>query len=112
MQGAIIDLHMFVVAGGRERSISQYADLLQHADLSMTATTPLPPGQSSSELPLRWWGVKPTLSRISQLDEPPDPHSTQEETLKAPVLRYVNSQGYTDPTRSASFPTEVNNVGS
>ena len=51
MQGAIIDLHMFVVAGGRERSFSQYADLLQHADLSMTATTPLPPGQTSSELP-------------------------------------------------------------
>jgi len=44
MQGALIDLHMFVAAGGRERSVSQYADLLQHAELSMTATTPLPSG--------------------------------------------------------------------
>jgi hypothetical protein len=44
MQGALIDLHMFVVAGGRERSVSQYADLLQHAGLSLTATTPLPSG--------------------------------------------------------------------
>jgi hypothetical protein len=43
-QGALIDLHMFVVAGGRERSVSQYADLLQQADLSLTATTPLPSG--------------------------------------------------------------------
>src|SRR5882724_2196636 len=44
MQGALIDLHMFVAAGGRERSVSQYADLLQHAELSMTASTPLPSG--------------------------------------------------------------------
>jgi hypothetical protein len=43
-QGAIVDLHMFVVVGGRERSVSQYEDLLQQADLSMTATTPLPSG--------------------------------------------------------------------
>jgi len=44
IQGAIIDLHMFVVVGGRERSVSQYEDLLQQADLSMTAITPLPSG--------------------------------------------------------------------
>src|SRR5215510_9496117 len=44
MQGALIDLHMFVAAGGRERSVSQYAALLQQADLSLTATTPLPSG--------------------------------------------------------------------
>ena len=44
IQGAIIDLHMFVVVGGRERSVSQYEHLLQQADLSMTATTPLPSG--------------------------------------------------------------------
>jgi O-methyltransferase domain len=44
MQGALIDLHMLVVAGERERSVSQYADLLQHAELSLTATTPLPSG--------------------------------------------------------------------
>lgn len=43
-QGEIVDLHMFVVAGGRERSVSQYEGLLQYAGLSMTATTPLPSG--------------------------------------------------------------------
>ena len=43
-QGAIIDLHMFVVVGGRERSVSQYEHLLRQADLSITATTPLPSG--------------------------------------------------------------------
>jgi hypothetical protein len=44
IQGAIIDLHMFVAVGGRERSVSQYEHLLRQADLSMTATTPLPSG--------------------------------------------------------------------
>ena len=43
-QGAIIDLHMFVAVGGRERSVSQYEHLLRQADLSMTASTPLPSG--------------------------------------------------------------------
>jgi hypothetical protein len=43
-QGAIVDLHMFVVAGGRERSVSQYASLLHQAGLAMTATTLLPSG--------------------------------------------------------------------
>jgi precorrin-6B methylase 2 len=44
IQGAIIDLHMFLLVGGRERSVSEYENLLQRADLSMTATTPLPSG--------------------------------------------------------------------
>ena len=44
IQGAIIDLHLFVLVGGRERSVSQYESLLQQANLSMTATTPLPSG--------------------------------------------------------------------
>jgi hypothetical protein len=43
-QGAIIDLHMFVAVGGRERSVSQYENLLRQADLSITACTPLPSG--------------------------------------------------------------------
>jgi hypothetical protein len=43
-QGAIIDLHMFIAAGGRERSVQQYENLLRQADLSMTTTTPLPSG--------------------------------------------------------------------
>jgi hypothetical protein len=43
-QGAIVDLHMFVVVGGRERSVSEYEELLQQADLSTTAVTPLPSG--------------------------------------------------------------------
>jgi len=44
IQGAIIDLHMLVLVGGRERSVLQYEHLLQQADLSMTASTPLPSG--------------------------------------------------------------------
>jgi hypothetical protein len=44
IQGAIIDLHMLTLVGGRERSVSQYENLLRQADLSMIATTPLPSG--------------------------------------------------------------------
>ena len=33
-QGAIVDLHMLVVAGGRERSISEYVGLLRQAGLA------------------------------------------------------------------------------
>jgi hypothetical protein len=43
-QGAIIDLHMLVVAGGRERSVSEYEGLLHQAGLAMTATSCLPSG--------------------------------------------------------------------
>jgi hypothetical protein len=52
-QGAIIDLHMFVAVGGRERSVSQYEHLLRQADLSMTATTPLPSGYVLMEVVAR-----------------------------------------------------------
>jgi hypothetical protein len=43
-QGAIVDLHMLVVAGGRERSVSQHESLFHQAGLAMRATTPLPSG--------------------------------------------------------------------
>ena len=33
-----------MVVGGRERSVSQYEELLQQADLSMAVVTPLPSG--------------------------------------------------------------------
>jgi hypothetical protein len=44
IQGEIIDLHLFMLVGGKERSVSQYEDLLQQADLSVTTITPLPSG--------------------------------------------------------------------
>ena len=44
IQGEIIDLHLFMLVGGRERSVSQYEHLLQQAELSVTAITPLPSG--------------------------------------------------------------------
>jgi hypothetical protein len=53
--------------------------------------------------------LNPMECGISQLDGPPDPHSAQDEPLEAPASRDVNLQGYTDPTRSAAFPTKVNN---
>jgi hypothetical protein len=45
-----------------------------------------------------------------QLDEPPGPHSAQNEALNVPESRYANSRGYTDLVRSASFPTRVNGI--
>jgi hypothetical protein len=48
-QGAIVDLHMLVVAGGRERSVSEYVGLLHQAGLATTATTLLPSGYVLTE---------------------------------------------------------------
>ena len=61
IQGAIIDLHMFVVAGGRERSVSEYRTLLELADLSIVATTPLPSGYVLMEARARTEGL-PSLA--------------------------------------------------
>ena len=44
LQGAIVDLQMFVVVGGRERSIAPYEKLVRQTNLSKTATTPHPLG--------------------------------------------------------------------
>jgi hypothetical protein len=52
---------MFVAAGGRERSVSQYAALLQQADLSLTATTPLPSGYVLMEATGERWRKTATL---------------------------------------------------
>jgi DDE domain len=49
-------------------------------------------------------------ARIHQLDEPLRSHSVQEEALDESESRYANPQGYADSTRSASLPTDVNNV--
>jgi hypothetical protein len=48
-------------------------------------------------------------ARIHRLDENLGPHSVQEEALAESESRYANPQGYADPTRSSSFPTDVNN---
>jgi hypothetical protein len=49
-------------------------------------------------------------ARIHQLDEPLRSHSVQEEALDESESRYANPQGHADSTRSALFPTDVNNV--
>jgi len=54
--------------------------------------------------------MKPTVFGIQQLDEPPGPHSAEDEALDARESMYANPKGYIDSTRSASFPTDVNNV--
>jgi len=55
-------------------------------------------------------GVNSTLPGIHQLDKPPGPHRAADEALDARESRYANPKGYMDSTRSASFPTDVNNV--
>jgi hypothetical protein len=45
--------------------------------------------------------MKPTVSRISQLDEPPRPRHAQEEALDSTESTYANPRGYADPTQSA-----------
>ena len=45
-----------------------------------------------------------------QLNEPPGPHSAQNEALDVPEPRYANSWSYADSTRSASLPTDGNKI--
>jgi hypothetical protein len=68
---------------------------------------PVSPKATMTQLPLLWWGVRPTLSGILQLDESPEPHSAQGEALDARESRSAMPKGYLDSIRSASFPTDV-----
>src|SRR6266850_2143459 len=45
-----------------------------------------------------------------QLDDPPGPHSAQNEALAVPKPRCAHSRGYAGSTRSASFPTDGNQI--
>ncbi len=67
-------------------------------------------GQPTSQHPLRWWGVNSTLFGKHPLDQHPELHEVQEKAPKARGPICVNPIGYVGPTRSASFPTDVNNV--
>jgi hypothetical protein len=49
---------------------------------------PPAPEQSSPTHPLLWWGMKPTVFGIHQLDEPPWPHSAEEGAFDASGSRY------------------------
>jgi hypothetical protein len=66
--------------------------------------------QTTSPFPFRWCGMEPTVSGISQLDEPPRPHNTRTEAPNAFEPRPANPQGYADPTPSTSIRTGVNNL--
>ena len=68
------------------------------------------PAQTTSQFPFRWCGMKPTVSGISQLDGPPRPHNARTEALNALESRYVNPQGYADPTQSTYVRTGVNKI--
>src|SRR5215475_3649021 len=66
--------------------------------------------QPSSRHPLLWWGMNSTLFGKYPLGPDPEPHGASSRALNAHESKDGNSPGYVDPTRSASFPTEVNNV--
>ena len=58
----------------------------------------------------RWWGAHSTLSNNISSAGHQGGTAREEVALDASVTRDANPRGYTDSTRSASFPTEVNNV--
>jgi hypothetical protein len=60
--------------------------------------------------PLLWWGMKPTVSGKYLLDQHPEPYGASSTALNARESTDGNPQGYVGPIRSASFPTEVNDV--
>jgi hypothetical protein len=47
--GKWIDLHMLVMAGGRERTVAQYSDLFKSGGFAMSGVTPIPDGLSILE---------------------------------------------------------------
>jgi indole-3-acetate monooxygenase len=51
-----------------------------------------------------------TLLGKYRLDQYPQPHGASSRARNACKSTYVNPLGYISPTRSASFPTEVNNA--
>jgi hypothetical protein len=65
VQGAIIDLHMLVEVGGRERSVSEYEALLQQADLSLLASRLLPSGYVLMEAAARPDGLSNLIHQTS-----------------------------------------------
>ena len=66
--------------------------------------------QTASKFSFHWWGANSTLSDRHQLDEPPAPHSVQNEAIDVPEPRHAKSWSYADSTRSASFPTNGNKI--
>jgi hypothetical protein len=66
--------------------------------------------EASPEHPILWWGMKPTVSGKYPLDQHPEPRGASSRALHARESTDGNPPSYVGPTRSASFPTEVNNV--
>jgi len=77
---------------------------------------PAPPSAREQRERASWYGPgfagRPTAqsSPAHPIDELPWPHSVQEEAFDMPESRYADPRSYADPTRSASFPTEVKDV--
>jgi hypothetical protein len=67
-------------------------------------------GQPSPRHPLLWWGINSTLLGKYPLDQHPEPQGPSSRALNACESTRVNPIRYGGPTRSASFPTEVNEV--
>ena len=66
--------------------------------------------QTTSRFPFHWCGMQPTVSGISQLDEPLGPHRAQEEALDASEPRDANPWGYADPIQSTYVRTGGNKM--
>src|SRR5215510_7912748 len=66
--------------------------------------------QSSPRHPLPLCGMNSTVLGKYLLDQHPEPDGASSRALNARASTYVNPIGCVAPTRSASFPTEVNNV--
>jgi hypothetical protein len=65
---------------------------------------------TKSPHPLLWWGTNSTVLGKHPLDQHLEPHGASSRALNACESTDGNPPGYVGPTRSASFPTEVNNV--
>jgi hypothetical protein len=66
--------------------------------------------QTTSRLPLHWWGMHSTVSGRHQFNEPPGPHRGMRKPSTCEHLRSLHLCGDADSARLASLPIDVGEI--
>jgi hypothetical protein len=83
-----------------------------HVIQAFAADTPDEPlhVQTTSRFPFRPCGMTPTVSRISQRDEPPTQHHAQEEAFDSTEATWAHPRGDADLIQSTSLHNGVHQM--
>jgi hypothetical protein len=83
--------------------------LLEASNAALKTDT-FPSGQTAPRWPFRRCGMQPTVSGLSQLDEPPGPYRAHAEALEASEPRDAHPRGSADPIQSPYARTDGSNM--